>query len=64
VVTDSSQTGVRVRRLDPQLMMRLGRQGLRVLWRLRREGDDIARRYVAAQEHLTSKENWERLFSK
>jgi galactofuranosylgalactofuranosylrhamnosyl-N-acetylglucosaminyl-diphospho-decaprenol beta-1,5/1,6-galactofuranosyltransferase len=64
VVTDTSQTGVRVRRLDRQLMTRLGKQGLKVLWQLRSEGEDVVRRYVAAQGQLTSKENWERLFGK
>jgi galactofuranosylgalactofuranosylrhamnosyl-N-acetylglucosaminyl-diphospho-decaprenol beta-1,5/1,6-galactofuranosyltransferase len=62
VVTDSSQTGVRVRRLDKQLMTSLGKQGFQVLWRLRREGEGTIHRYLAAQGHLTSKENWERLF--
>jgi galactofuranosylgalactofuranosylrhamnosyl-N-acetylglucosaminyl-diphospho-decaprenol beta-1,5/1,6-galactofuranosyltransferase len=62
MITDSSQTGVRVRRLDRDLLRRLGLKGARTLWRLRREGDDIVRRWQAAERQLTSKENWERLF--
>jgi galactofuranosylgalactofuranosylrhamnosyl-N-acetylglucosaminyl-diphospho-decaprenol beta-1,5/1,6-galactofuranosyltransferase len=62
VVTDSSQTGVRVRRLDKKLMTKLAKQGLAVLWRLRAEGAQTVRRYHEAQPQLTSKENWERLF--
>ncbi len=62
VVTDASQTGVRVRRLDKRLMTKLGKQGLAVLWRLRQEGDQTVRRYQQAKPQLTSKENWERLF--
>lgn len=62
VVTDSSQTGVRVRRLDKKLMTKLGKQGMQVLWRLRQEGAQTVLRYQAAQQQLTSKENWERLF--
>lgn len=62
MVTDSSQTGVRVRKLDRDLLFRLGKRGARLLWRLRREGADVVRRWQAAERQLTSKENWERLF--
>ncbi|TNC27448.1 glycosyltransferase [Amycolatopsis alkalitolerans] len=62
VVTDASQTGVRVRRLDKKLMTKLGKQGLAVLWRLRQEGAETVRRYHQEQPRLTGKENWERLF--
>ncbi|WP_166462512.1 glycosyltransferase [Amycolatopsis acidicola] len=62
VITDSSQTGVRVRRLDKKLMLKLGREGLQVLWRLRQNADATVRQYLDAQRELTSKENWERLF--
>ena len=62
VVTDSAQTGMRVRKFDRELMTRLGREGARALWRLRREGDAAVRRWNAAQPQLVSKENWERLF--
>lgn len=62
MITDPSQTGVRVRKLDRDLLWRLGKEGVRLLWRLRREGDDVARRWQAAEARLTSKENWERLF--
>ncbi|WP_285485774.1 glycosyltransferase [Amycolatopsis taiwanensis] len=62
MITDPSQTGVRVRKLDRDLLLRLGKEGMRLLWRLRREGDDLVRRWQAAEAQLTSKENWERLF--
>jgi galactofuranosylgalactofuranosylrhamnosyl-N-acetylglucosaminyl-diphospho-decaprenol beta-1,5/1,6-galactofuranosyltransferase len=62
MITDSSQTGVRVRKLDRNLLRRLGIHGLRVLWRLRREGEAAVRGWQDAERRLTSKENWERLF--
>ncbi|NKQ53522.1 glycosyltransferase family 2 protein [Amycolatopsis sp. K13G38] len=62
VVTDSAQTGMRVRKFDRELMLRLGREGVRTLWRLRREGEAVARQWNAAQPRLVSKQNWERLF--
>jgi len=62
VVTDPSQEGVRVRRLDPTLMRKLGMRGLRVLARLVREQPRVRRRYRAAMPELTSRQNWQRLF--
>jgi galactofuranosylgalactofuranosylrhamnosyl-N-acetylglucosaminyl-diphospho-decaprenol beta-1,5/1,6-galactofuranosyltransferase len=62
MITDPSQTGVRVRKLDRDLLVRLGKEGLRLLWRLRRDGDQLIHRWQAAEGQLTSKENWERLF--
>ncbi|MGH3765734.1 MAG: glycosyltransferase [Pseudonocardiaceae bacterium] len=62
VVTDLSQEGVRVRRLDRSTMLKLGTQGVRVLARLVREDPLLRRQYRAAMVELTSKQNWRRLF--
>jgi galactofuranosylgalactofuranosylrhamnosyl-N-acetylglucosaminyl-diphospho-decaprenol beta-1,5/1,6-galactofuranosyltransferase len=62
VVTDLSQQGVRVRRLDQARMLKLGTHGVRVLGRLVREGPLLRRRYRAAMPELTSRQNWQRLF--
>lgn len=62
IVTDSSQTGVRVRKRDKDTVMRLGRELARACWRLRRDGDDVARQWRASLPELTSRENWKRLF--
>ncbi|MGH3942222.1 MAG: glycosyltransferase [Pseudonocardiaceae bacterium] len=62
VVTELSQQGVRVRRLDRGTMLKLGRRGVRVLARLVREDPRLRRQYRAAMTKLTSRENWQRLF--
>lgn len=62
VVTDASQHGVRLRRLDRARLIALGRHGAKVLRRLRREGPAVRQRYRAAMPELTSRENWTRLF--
>ncbi len=62
VVTDASQQGVRVRRLDRTELITLGKRTVRVLRRLRREGRAVARRYRDAMPELTSRQNWQRLF--
>ena len=62
VVTEPSQEGVRVRRLDRRTMMKLGIQGVRVIGRLMREDPLVRRRYKAAMPKLTSRQNWQRLF--
>ena len=62
VVTDASQHGVRLRRLDRARLVALGRRGARVLRRLRREGPAVRQRYRGAMPELTSRENWTRLF--
>ncbi|MDQ3151115.1 MAG: glycosyltransferase [Actinomycetota bacterium] len=62
VVTEPSQEGVRVRRLDRGQLMSLGKRGAGVLARLVREGPKVRRRYLDAVPQLTSRENWERLF--
>jgi galactofuranosylgalactofuranosylrhamnosyl-N-acetylglucosaminyl-diphospho-decaprenol beta-1,5/1,6-galactofuranosyltransferase len=62
VVTEPSQEGVRVRRLDRRTMMKLGIQGVRVIGRLMREDPLVRRRYKAAMPKLISRQNWQRLF--
>ncbi len=62
VVTEPSQEGVRVRRLDRALMRKLLRRGVRVLARLAREEARVRRQYQAAMPELTSRQNWQRLF--
>lgn len=62
VVTEPSQEGVRVRRLDRAIMRKLGMRGVRVLARLAREQPRVRRQYQAAMPELTSKQNWQRLF--
>ncbi len=62
VVTEPSQQGVRVRRLDQAQIRRLSGQGLRVLARLVREQPRLRRRYRAAVPQLASRQNWQRLF--
>jgi galactofuranosylgalactofuranosylrhamnosyl-N-acetylglucosaminyl-diphospho-decaprenol beta-1,5/1,6-galactofuranosyltransferase len=51
-----------VRQRDPELLKRLGRDGAKVLWRLVREGDEVAARWRAATPRLTGADNWRRLF--
>ncbi|MGH3599912.1 MAG: glycosyltransferase, partial [Pseudonocardiaceae bacterium] len=62
VVTEPSQEGVRVRRLDRSMMLKLGIRGVRVIARLVHEGPLLRRRYRAAMPELTSRQNWQRLF--
>ncbi|MPZ65623.1 MAG: glycosyltransferase [Pseudonocardiaceae bacterium] len=62
VVTDASQRGVRVRRLDRAELIALGKRTVQVLRRLRRDGPAVARQYRDAMPELTSRQNWQRLF--
>jgi galactofuranosylgalactofuranosylrhamnosyl-N-acetylglucosaminyl-diphospho-decaprenol beta-1,5/1,6-galactofuranosyltransferase len=62
VVTEPSQEGVRVRRLDRVTMRKLLRRGVRVLTRLAREEARVRRQYQAAMPELTGRQNWRRLF--
>ncbi|WP_127781665.1 glycosyltransferase [Rhodococcus sp. X156] len=63
VVTDASQEGVHVRRQDPVARRDLLARLTRVCYQLYREGPDVAQRYRDALPELTSRENWQRLFS-
>ncbi|MFR9752793.1 glycosyltransferase [Nocardia sp. 004] len=62
VVTDASQSGVRVRVRDKARARQLLRRTLRVLRRLRRELPAVQAQYRAAMPELTSRANWERLY--
>ncbi|GAA1482369.1 glycosyltransferase [Gordonia sinesedis] len=62
IVSDASQTGVRVRKRDKQTALRLGRELLDAARRLRRDGADAAARWRTAMPELTSRANWKRLF--
>jgi galactofuranosylgalactofuranosylrhamnosyl-N-acetylglucosaminyl-diphospho-decaprenol beta-1,5/1,6-galactofuranosyltransferase len=62
VVTDPSQSGVKIRKRDRALFRGLLFRGVRVLRRLVREGRAVRRDYRAAMPQLTSEANWARLF--
>ncbi|AXB48858.1 glycosyltransferase [Amycolatopsis albispora] len=62
VVTDASQEGVRVRKYDRDRMFELGKRGIKVLQRLRKEGAAVQEQYKRAMPELTSRENWTRLY--
>jgi galactofuranosylgalactofuranosylrhamnosyl-N-acetylglucosaminyl-diphospho-decaprenol beta-1,5/1,6-galactofuranosyltransferase len=62
VVTDASQSGVRIRRRDKARARALLIRTIRVLRRLRRELPTLTQQYRAAVPELTSRENWERLY--
>ncbi|MBH0779032.1 glycosyltransferase [Nocardia bovistercoris] len=62
VVTDASQSGVRVRRRDKARARALLLRMVRVLRRLRRELPTLQGQYRAAVPDLTSRANWERLY--
>jgi galactofuranosylgalactofuranosylrhamnosyl-N-acetylglucosaminyl-diphospho-decaprenol beta-1,5/1,6-galactofuranosyltransferase len=62
VVTDASQSGVRVRKRDKATARALLLRTVRVLRRLYKELPDLQQRYRAAHAELTSRENWERLY--
>ncbi|WP_433197552.1 glycosyltransferase [Nocardia sp. CA-107356] len=62
VVTDASQSGVRIRQRDKARARALLIRTIRVLRRLCRELPTLTRQYRAAVPELTSRENWERLY--
>lgn len=62
VVTDASQTGVRMRRRDKAIAVRQGRELARVCWELRRRAPELSRQWRDALPELTSRDNWQRLF--
>lgn len=62
VVTDASQEGVRVRKRDRELAMRLAKQGAATLRRFTKQAPAVQRAYRDAMPRLTSRENWERLY--
>ena len=62
VVTDSSQSGFRIRRRRRGVGLKLLRRTITVLRRLVKEWPAVQQRYRDAHPQLTSRENWERLF--
>ncbi|SEK60458.1 glycosyltransferase [Rhodococcus maanshanensis] len=62
VVTDASQSGVRIRQRDKGKAIALLRRTVRVLRRLREDGAAVSRQYRDAAPQLTSRANWERLY--
>lgn len=62
VVTDASQSGVRIRRRDKQKLKVLTRRTRKALRRLRKQAPSLQHRYRDALPELTSRQNWARLF--
>ena len=62
VVTDASQSGVRVRRRDKQKLTKLSNRMRKALRRFRTQAPSLQDRYREAVPDLTSRENWARLF--
>ncbi|WP_216911003.1 glycosyltransferase [Nocardia noduli] len=62
VVTDASQSGVRIRRRDKARARALLLRTIRVLRRLREELPTLQEQYRTAMPELTSRSNWERLY--
>ncbi|MBJ8346204.1 glycosyltransferase [Antrihabitans sp. YC2-6] len=62
VVTDASQSGVRIRQRDKATARALLLRTVKVLRRLRTELPEVSRAYREAVPALTSRENWDRLY--
>ncbi|WP_157574092.1 glycosyltransferase [Nocardia jejuensis] len=62
VVTDASQSGVRIRKRDKETARRLLIRAYRTLKKLREELPALQQSWRAAMPELTSRENWERLY--
>jgi galactofuranosylgalactofuranosylrhamnosyl-N-acetylglucosaminyl-diphospho-decaprenol beta-1,5/1,6-galactofuranosyltransferase len=62
VVTDGSQGGVRIRRRDRDLTIKLAKQAAKAVRRLVAEMPRLREEYRAAAPKLTSRENWRRLY--
>ncbi len=62
VVTDASQSGVRIRQRDKAKAKALLRRTFTLLRRLRKELPALQQQYRDAVPQLTSRENWERLY--
>jgi galactofuranosylgalactofuranosylrhamnosyl-N-acetylglucosaminyl-diphospho-decaprenol beta-1,5/1,6-galactofuranosyltransferase len=64
VVTDGSQGGVRIRRRDKEVTVRLAKECGRLTRRLINEMPRLREEYRAAAGDLTSRENWTRLYNR
>ncbi|MBU3060251.1 glycosyltransferase [Nocardia sp. NEAU-G5] len=62
MVTDASQSGVRIRRRDKAKARALLLRTILVMRRLRRELPELSRQYRAAVPELIARDNWERLY--
>ncbi len=62
VVTDASQSGVRIRRRDKEKLNRLARRMTKALRRFRAQAPSLQASYRDALPELASRENWARLF--
>ncbi|HEY7050978.1 MAG TPA: glycosyltransferase [Mycobacterium sp.] len=63
IVTDASQSGVRVRRRDKKKLKALSRRARKALRQLRIQAPSLQAQYREALPELTSRENWSRLFA-
>ncbi|MPZ83027.1 MAG: glycosyltransferase [Actinophytocola sp.] len=63
VVTDGSQGGVRLRRRDREVTVKLAKQTARAVRQLISEMPGLREEYRAAVPQLTSRENWRRLYN-
>ncbi|OBK76893.1 glycosyltransferase [Mycobacterium sp. 1274761.0] len=63
VVTDASQSGVRLRRRDKQQLKRVSRRAAKALRRLQKEAPAAQATWREALPTLTNRENWGRLFN-
>ncbi|HEX4223296.1 MAG TPA: glycosyltransferase [Pseudonocardiaceae bacterium] len=64
VVTDASQSGVRIRKRDRDTALRLARHAARSLRRFVKLAPELQRQYQAELATLTSRDNWSRLYGK
>jgi galactofuranosylgalactofuranosylrhamnosyl-N-acetylglucosaminyl-diphospho-decaprenol beta-1,5/1,6-galactofuranosyltransferase len=63
VVTDASQSGVRIRRRDKQKLTKLTRRMTKALKKFRAEAPALQEQYRSALPELISRENWARLYN-
>lgn len=64
VVTDASQSGVRIRQRDKATARALLIRTVKLLRRFQKEAPAVSAKYRAAMPELTSRENWARLYEK
>jgi galactofuranosylgalactofuranosylrhamnosyl-N-acetylglucosaminyl-diphospho-decaprenol beta-1,5/1,6-galactofuranosyltransferase len=63
VVTDASQSGVRIRRRDNQKLSKLTRRMTKALKKFRAEAPALQEEYRRVLPELISRENWARLYN-
>lgn len=62
VVTDSSQTGVRIRQRDKGVGAAQARELMTLCRRIRKHAPEVSQAWIDAMPELTSRRNWQRLF--